>query len=50
MGKAKEELQKVPLFDYVVVNPKDKLDEAVDVVEAIIKAEHHRTHPRSTSF
>jgi guanylate kinase len=50
MSKVREELQKVPLFDYVVVNPKNKLDEAVDVVEAIIKAEHHRTHPRITSF
>jgi guanylate kinase len=50
MSKVREELQKVPLFDYVVVNPKNKLDEAVDVVEAIIKVEHHRTYPRSTSF
>jgi guanylate kinase len=40
--KAKEELLKIPIFDFVVVNPQDRLNEAVDVVEAIIKAEHHR--------
>ena len=50
INKAKEELQKIPLFDYVVVNPQNKLNEAVDTVEAIIKAEHHRTLQRSTAF
>jgi guanylate kinase len=50
MSKVKDELQKVPLFDYVVVNPKNKLTEAANVVESIIRAEHHRTHPRSTTF
>jgi guanylate kinase len=48
--KAKEELLKIPLFDYVVVNPQNKLNDAVDVVEAIIKAEHHRIQHRSTSL
>ncbi len=46
--KVKEELQKIPLFDYVVVNPQNKLIDAVDAVEAIIKAEHHRTRQRSS--
>lgn len=50
MKKVEEELQKVTLFDYVVVNPKNKLEEAVAVVEAILKAEHHRTRPRSTTL
>jgi len=50
MTKFHEELQKIPLFDYIVVNPKDKLEEAVETVEAILKAEHHRTHPRSPSL
>jgi guanylate kinase len=44
--KAKEELLKIPLFDYVVINPQNGLNIAVDVVEAIIKAEHHRTQQR----
>lgn len=50
MDKVREEMQKVPLFDYIVVNPKNRLKEAVDTVEAIIRAEHHRTKPRSFSF
>jgi guanylate kinase len=50
MNKVRDELQKVPLFDYIVINPKNRLDEAVDTVAAIIQAEHHRTKPRSTSF
>ncbi len=50
MKKIKGELQKVPLFDYVVVNPKNKLGEAVAVVEAILTAEHHRSCPRSTTL
>lgn len=48
--KAKEELLKIPLFDYVVVNPQNKLNDAVGIVEAIIKAEHHRTRQRSASL
>ena len=48
INKAKDELMKIPLFDYVVVNPQNKLNEAVDTVEAIIKAEHHRIQQRST--
>lgn len=48
--KAQEELLKLPLFDYVVVNPQNKLSQAVDVVEAILIAEHHRSKPRSTDL
>jgi len=48
--KAQEELLILPVFDYVVVNPQYKLSQAVDVVEAILKAEHHRTSPRSASL
>jgi hypothetical protein len=30
----------------VVVNARDRLEETVNVIEAIIKTEHHRVHPR----
>jgi guanylate kinase len=40
------EFKKIDLFDYYVINAEEKLDEAVDTILAIIKAEHHRTHPR----
>ena len=39
----KAELDKIDIFDYIVVNAQGKLDEAVDTIEAIITAEHHRT-------
>ncbi len=50
INKAKDELKKIPLFDYVVVNPQNRLNDAVDTVEAIIKAEHHRIQQRSASL
>jgi len=38
------ELEKAAIFDYIVVNAQDKLSETVETIEAIITAEHHRTH------
>lgn len=43
---AREELEKVPLFDYYVLNPELQVDSTVDNVLAIIQAEHLRTEPR----
>ncbi len=43
---AQQELTRLSEFDYVVVNAQDCLDEAVDAIEAIIDAEHHRVTPR----
>jgi guanylate kinase len=43
---AREELARIPDFDYVVVNARDALDDAVDDVRAIIRAEHCRSQPR----
>lgn len=42
LKKAREEFQHIPRFDYIVVNSKDRLDETVEIILAIIKAEHHR--------
>lgn len=46
IATAREELARVKEFDYMVVNAKNRLDEAVDVILAIIRAEHHRVTPR----
>ena len=46
IATARKEFSRVEEFDYVVVNPKDRLDEAVDQVVDIINAEHQRVHPR----
>lgn len=46
IATARQELTRTDEFDYIVVNEKDCLDEAVDTIEAIIEAEHHRVKPR----
>jgi guanylate kinase len=50
LAAARQEYEKVGLFDYVVVNGDDELDRAVDTIEAIIRAEHHRTRPRRVTL
>jgi len=39
---ARRELDSLPRFDYVVINAEHRLEEAVDTIIAIIRAEHHR--------
>lgn len=46
LADAHAELAQQDLYDYVVVNQQGKLQEAVDVLRAIIMAEHARTQPR----
>jgi guanylate kinase len=48
--KVKEELESLPIFDYVVLNADGRLREAVDMVEAIITVEHLRIHPRKITI
>lgn len=43
---AREEMARLPYFDYVVINSQGKVEEAVYQVEAIITAEKCRTEPR----
>jgi len=38
------ELEKVSIFDYVVVNAQNKLSKTIEIIEAIVIAEHHKTH------
>lgn len=49
LRKVREEMKQLPLFDYLVVNSKDKIDEAVSEIRAIIAAEKCRTQPREIS-
>ena len=37
-------------FDYVIVNHDDRLDHTVDVIRAIIEAEHHRVQQRKVNL
>jgi guanylate kinase len=46
IATARKELKRVDEFDYVVINRDDQLDKTVDIIEAIIHAEHHRVKHR----
>jgi guanylate kinase len=46
IATAREEMKRLPEFDYVVVNRDGALDRAVDDVLAIVRAEHCRAKPR----
>lgn len=46
---AVREMEMMDAFDYVVVNPQDQLQQAVDSILAIVDAEHHRLSRRSVN-
>jgi guanylate kinase len=46
IAKARQEMKRLPEFDYVVVNRDEALDEAVDDVLCVIQAEHCRVDQR----
>jgi len=45
-----QELQRVEEFDYVVPNRSGQLVRTVEIIRAIIAAEHHRVHPRKVAL
>ncbi len=50
IATARQELKRADEFDYLIVNADGCLDETVDTVVAIIRAEHHRVNPRKVSL
>jgi guanylate kinase len=50
IATTRQELKRVDAFDYVIVNHDDQLDHTVEVVQAIIEAEHHRVKPREVNL
>jgi guanylate kinase len=50
IATARKELKRVDAFDYVIVNHDFRLDDTVDVIRAIIDAEHHRVKPRKVTL
>lgn len=50
IATARKELKRLDAFDYVIVNHDFRLDETVDVIRAIINAEHHRVKPRKVNL
>lgn len=50
IATARKELKRVEAFDYVIVNRDFHLDHTVDIIRAIIDAEHHRVKPRKVTL
>ncbi|MCJ7824287.1 MAG: guanylate kinase [Anaerolineales bacterium] len=50
IATARQELKRIDEFDYVVINSDYQLDETVDILSAIILAEHHRIDPRKVNL
>lgn len=50
LGKAQEELESLPLFDYVVISYTDNLDLTVTEINAAVTAEKCRIKPRMVSL
>jgi guanylate kinase len=50
IATAHQELKRAGEFDYVIVNADGCLEQTVDTVIAIIRAEHHRVNPRKVSL
>ncbi len=50
LNTAKQELEYLSEFDYVVVNAQDQLEQTIDSIAAIIQSEHHRVIPRKVTL
>ena len=50
LGKAQEEMESLPLFDYIVISYTDDLDLTVTEINAAVTAEKCRTKPRVISL
>jgi guanylate kinase len=50
IAMARQETKRINEFDYVLVNRDNELEETVDTIMSIIKAEHHRVHQRKVEL
>ena len=50
IATARQEFKRLHEFDYVIENRECQLDETVDMILAIIQAEHHRVAPRKVTL
>ena len=46
LATAKEEIRRLPIFDYVITSHQNKLDEVVSKIDSIVAAEKCRVKPR----
>jgi guanylate kinase len=47
---AAREMERVPEFDYLVINERDRINQTVDTVQAIVLAERCRVHRRTVTL
>jgi guanylate kinase len=47
LEKAREEIKKLPLFDYVITSHENKLDDVISQIQTIVAAEKRRVKPSS---
>ena len=50
LDTARQEMARMSMFDYVVVNENDRLDDAAEALESIMRAERWRYPRRSTAI
>jgi guanylate kinase len=50
IATARQELKHIEIFDYVVVNEDCCLPQTVDIIAAIVRAEHHRVNHRKVTL
>ena len=50
LARAEEEMESLPMFDYVITSDHDKLDHAVAQIDAIVTAEKCRVKRRTLEF
>lgn len=50
IATARQEMERLPEFEYAVVNPDGCLEQTIDQIVAILTAEHLRVNPRSYSL
>ncbi len=50
LADARKELAQQHWYDYIIVNRQGHLEEAVDLLRAIMQAEHARTHQRNITI
>jgi guanylate kinase len=50
IATARQELKRIDIFDYVVVNEDCRLHQTVDTISAIVHSEHHRVNHRKVTL
>jgi guanylate kinase len=50
IATARQELKRIEIFDYVIVNEDCRLPQTIDTIAAIVRTEHHRVAHRKVTL